>query len=390
MIKGVKKKLENNYSGPIYMPDAACPGPKEVLLNENLAIILLDTHWWVHKQDRRFNKCGIENSEEVLILIEDAIRRHYQKRNVIIAGHHSLKSYGNSDGYFSIKQIILEAPYTIFRKTLGSRKDNHHPDFKSFRNSMLSILEKYPDVIYISAGDSNLQYFVLNNVHHIISGSMTESEFVQSKNIEFATKNNGFAQLQFDTNGNCELIFEGRDNKLFQKSIYNRKFVDKNIETNLVTKLPDSIKVRASSKYDIPKRRQFWLGKNYRDVWNTPIKVPVFDISRRKGGLHVIKRGGGRQTLSLRLADQDGKQYVLRSLDKNLEIYLPNELKNTEVVDFSQDIISTSNPYAAVVVAKLAEYAGVYHTNPEIVYVPHDPNFSLYQEDVARKLLIFD
>ena len=390
MIKQIEKELEREYNGPVYIPDAACPGPKEVVLNDRLVVILIDTHWWVHKYDRRFNKCGIETSRDVVILIEDAIRRHYPTKHVVIAGHHTLKSYGNSDGYFSLKQNIVEAPYTLYRKVLGTRKDNHHPDFKGFRDAMLSILKEYPDIIYVSAGDANLQYFTLDNAHHINSGSMVQSEFVNSNLPEFGSSENGFAHLNFSNKGECELIFTGRKGELFRKTIYQKIFVDDTKQNHIITQLSDSITIKASSKYNISESKYFLMGENYRAVWNTPIKVPVFDIRNKKEGLHVVKRGGGKQTLSLRLEDKNGRQYVLRSLEKDVEGFLPDEMDNTIAVDLVQDQISTANPYGALVVAKLAEYAGIYHTNPEIVYAPDDPDFGIYRKDIAGQLYIFE
>lgn len=390
MIKDFEGELREEYKGPVYMPDAACPGPKEVVLNEHLVVILIDTHWWVHKHDRRFNKCGIETSRDVVILIEDAIRRHYPTKHVVIAGHHSLKSFGNSDGYFSFNQNVFEAPYTWYRKVLGTRKDNHHPDFKGFRDAMLSILKEYPDILYVSAGDENLQYFTLDEVHYIISGSMAQSGFVNSNLPEFGSSEKGFASLNFSNEGECELIFTGQKRELFRKTIYQKKFVSDTKQNYIITQLSDSITIKASSKYNISESKYFLLGKNYRVIWDTPIKVPVFDIGNKKEGLHVVKRGGGKQTLSLRLEDENGRQYVLRSLEKNVEGFLPDELDNTFAVDLVQDQISTANPYAALVVAKLAEYAGIYHTNPEIVYVPDDPNFGIYRQDIAGQLYIFE
>lgn len=390
LIKDIQDELRELYRGPVYMPEAACPGPKEVILSDNLVVILLDTHWWVHKFDRRFNRCGIETSDDILILIEDAIRRHYPTKHVVIAGHHSLKSFGNSDGYFSFKQNVLEAPYTLYRKVLGTRKDNHHPDFKGFRDAMLSILKKYPNIIYASAGDANLQYFSLNKVHHIISGSMAQTGFVRSSLPEFGSSEKGFVRLNFSIEGESDIIFTGVNGELFRKTIYKRTFDNNVKQKNIIVQLPDSITIKASNKYNIKKSGYFWMGKNYRVIWDTPIKVPVFDITTKKGGLRILKRGGGKQTMSLRLEDKNGKQYVLRSLDKNLEPFLPDELRNTITVDIFQDQISTSNPYAALVVAELAEYAGIYHTNPEVVYVPDDPNLGIYRQDVADQLYLFE
>ncbi|RLD37180.1 MAG: hypothetical protein DRI74_07375 [Bacteroidetes bacterium] len=390
LIKDIENKLKDEYRGFAYMPDAACPGPKEVVLNEHLVVILIDSHWWVHKYDRRFNKCGIESNADVLLQIEDAIRRHYSSKHIVIAAHQALKSYGNSGGYFSFQQSVLEAPYTLYRKILGSRKDNQHPDFKGFRDVMLSILDKYPDLIYLSAGDKNLQYFTSNNIHHIISGSLTQTKFVSSKGPEFAKAEKGFGRLNFSAQGDCEIVFTGCKGELYRKTIYKRSFVSDSIQKENFLLPLDSVLIKASEKYNRSEAAYFWMGKNYREVWDTPIKVPVFDIGTRKGGLHIIKRGGGEQTQSLRLQDKNGRDFVLRSVEKYVEGALPTELKNTFLVSVVQDQISASNPYGALVVAKLAEKAGVFHTNPEIVYVPDDPRFGIYRKDVANQLFLFE
>ncbi|MCK5701483.1 MAG: hypothetical protein KAI29_10030, partial [Cyclobacteriaceae bacterium] len=89
MIKHIENESQEEYKGNVYMPDAACPGPKEVVLSDHLVVILIDTYWWMHKHDRRYFKCGIESDGDILVLIEDAIRRHYPTKHVVIAGHHS-------------------------------------------------------------------------------------------------------------------------------------------------------------------------------------------------------------------------------------------------------------------------------------------------------------
>ena len=41
------------------------------------------------------------------------------------------------------------------------------------------------------------------------------------------------------------------------------------------------------------------LGDNYRDLWTTPIRVPVLDLKTFAGGIAPLKIGGGKQTRSL-------------------------------------------------------------------------------------------
>ncbi len=389
IIKEVEEALKKQYPGQVYMPQAACPGPEEVVLNDHLVVILLDTWWWVHKYDRRYNKCGIESEADVLILIQDAIRRHYPTKHVVIAGYQALKSYGNSGGWFSCQQALLEAPYTLYRKTLGIQTDNNYPEFKPFRDAMLAMLEMYPGVIYLSSGENNLQYFEYHGVHHIVTGSMVHQGYLHPGLAEFGTSNRGFARLLFSPTGESTLEFYGANGILFHRQLYKKEFKSKT-EEPFNRQFPDSMVSKASEQYNIPPSRYSWLGKNYRDVWNTEIKVPVFDIATKKGGLHVVKRGGGQQTKSLRLEDKKKRQYVLRSIEKYAEGAVPVEMKNTFAVDLVQDQISASNPYAAPVVARLAHYAGIFHTNPEVVYVPDDPLLGIYRRDVANQLFLFE
>jgi hypothetical protein len=389
-IKQLTDELTKKYRNPLFYPDAACPGPEEVVLNYHLVVILIDTWWWVHKFDRRFNKCDIENRGDVLIQIEDAIRRHYTGKHVVLSGHHSLKSFGNTSGYFSAKQWLMELPYTFYRKLPGTRYDNQHPDLKSFRSGLLSVLKNYPDVVYLSAGEANLQYFQHQNIHFVISGSWQNREYVRKDLPEFGSNEKGFAQLTFSSKGTCQLSFYNSDDVLFKNILYEKKFPAEKPKTLITAQFPYSVDAVASAKYNSSESAYFWMGQNYRDIWATPVRVPVFDIGTKKGGLKIVKRGGGQQTFSLRLEDNDSRQYVLRSIDKYVEGALPEELHKMFAVDLVQAQISASNPYAAPVVAALAGVAGVFHTNPKVVYVPDDPRFEIYRRDVAGKLFLFE
>src|SRR5688572_14001040 len=67
------------------------------------------------------------------------------------------------------------------------------------------------------------------------------------------------------------------------------------------------------------------LGSGWRDVWRTPVKVPVFDLGSYGGGLDIEKRGGGFQTITLHLTEHDGwREYRFRSVDKYPVLSLPN------------------------------------------------------------------
>src|ERR1044071_10504004 len=78
----------------------------------------------------------------------------------------------------------------------------------------------------------------------------------------------------------------------------------------------DSMKVAANTKFKTNGSKKFWMGSNYRTEWKTPVTVPVINLSTEKGGLTPTKRGGGKQTKSLRLEAANGQEYSFRSIQK--------------------------------------------------------------------------
>ncbi|HND94292.1 MAG TPA: hypothetical protein PKN10_10335 [Chitinophagaceae bacterium] len=137
--------------------------------------------------------------------------------------------------------------------------------------------------------------------------------------------------------------------------------------------------------------RKFWMGTNYRKEWNTPLTVPVINLSTEHGGLTPVKRGGGKQTKSLRLEDPQGKQYTFRSIAKFITSKtLPGDLQSEAAADLVSDGVSASYPYAALSMAVLSEAAGVPHGNPKLVYVPDDPKLGEFRADFGNMMVLYE
>src|SRR5258705_13965441 len=78
----------------------------------------------------------------------------------------------------------------------------------------------------------------------------------------------------------------------------------------------DSVVVVPGEIYKAGSFHRFMLGDNYRDLWTTPIKVPVLELQNFHGGLKPTKKGGGVQTRSLRFEAADGSEWAFRSVRK--------------------------------------------------------------------------
>jgi len=132
------------------------------------------------------------------------------------------------------------------------------------------------------------------------------------------------------------------------------------------------------------------FGGNYRSLWATPVTLKIFRLGNEKGGLKIIQRGGGLQTMSLRLRDPGGQQWVLRTIQKYPERGLPPRLRPTVVRDILQDQVSAAHPFSSLTVPPLAEALGIPHSHPQIVYVADDPALGDYAKDFAGKVFLFE
>ncbi|TMI96235.1 MAG: hypothetical protein E6H08_04880 [Bacteroidetes bacterium] len=152
----------------------------------------------------------------------------------------------------------------------------------------------------------------------------------------------------------------------------------------------DSISMAFSTKYEASPSKQFFWGKHYRKEWGTIIRFPVLDMKTFKGGLTPDKLGGGHQSKSLRVIAGDGKEYVLRTVNKDLTPLIPENLRGTYLHRQANDQLSMAHPYGAMIVAKLAETISVFHMSPEIVFVPSTEDLKEFRDTIGNQLCYFE
>ena len=415
-VKNEERYIEQFLDrGNVFLPDGGCPGPVEIQLSDDITLIVFDSQWWFQQNVKpgADGECGFIDEEDMFIQIEDAIRRNRDKK-VIFAAHHPLYSVGNHGGFFPASYLLfpllevknwmyLPLPgfiYTGYRKYLGSTQDLAHPEYKIFRATLMDILSEYPNVIYAAGHEHNLQYFEKDSLHHIVSGAGGDATYIarRKKKTDFAYQNTGFNKLSFYSNGDVWMEVISPDNSSKGETVYRRKLFNKQVfvpaeQQEVLQNLDFSdsvVNVKLSDIYNKGNFQRFLMGDNYRNVWNAKVELNVFDIGTEKGGLSIIKRGGGQQTRSLRMEDKNGKQYVLRSVNKYVEKALARNMRNTVAVDVLQDGISASHPFSSLTVPTLADAAGVMHTNPQIVWVPDDPRLGIYREEMANDVFLFE
>ncbi|WP_306639752.1 metallophosphoesterase [Sanyastnella coralliicola] len=403
--------------GNVFLPSHGCPGPEDIKLAPGVVLIIIDTQWWLHEFERPSGEkdgCDVRNASELMVQFKDLLKK-YRNQHVIVAGHHPLYSNGHHGGHFEVKDHlfpltavadkayiplpVIGSIYPLYRKFFGHPQDIAHPVYWEMRDQLLSAMNEYENVTYVAGHEHNLQYVSKNNIHHIVSGAGSKVTHLKYDNqIQFGAEERGYSKINVYDNGEVWVEFyttnvETRQETLaFRKMLFQRDLVGVkaiaevekvSYEGQFATVVPDS-------SFDASGLKRVFFGDLNRDLWCTPVKVPYLDIHYVHGGLTPIKKGGGMQTLSLRMQGGDGKQYVLRGIKKNSTFLTAKNLRGTLAQDIIYDGMAGSHPYASVVIPKLSSAAGVYHSNPTLVYLPDDPILGDYQEEFGGMFCLFE
>jgi hypothetical protein len=154
---------------------------------------------------------------------------------------------------------------------------------------------------------------------------------------------------------------------------------------------PDSVNISVHPSYDRVTGVHRWLfGTNYRKEWADTVRLPLINTRKVYGGLSPEQFGGGMETKSVRLKDINGKEWVIRSVEKIPDKLLPAELQGTFAVDWVDDEYSGQHPYSALVVPPLAAAAHIPHSNPVIGILVADDRLTTFSKQFAGRVVLLE
>lgn len=396
----------------VFLPKGGCPGPLEIPVSEEITLILMDTQYFLHRWDKpeEDSDCASKSTIQALQQLEEIVIKNAHK-HLLVVGHHPIYTYGKHRGSSTLRQHIfpltdlnkalwipmplIGSIYPLYRKYVGDIQDISHPRYQAIRKAITGIFERSRHIVYVSGHEHTLQYIQRADDHYLVSGSGSKKSLVRAgQGTRFQAEERGFMQLTYQPEGIVRLQVWGGDlqKMLFSHTLYQKKvLIPEEVTAENRPNYQDSmVAVRADTRYQAGKFKRLMLGQNYRDVWATPVRVPVFDLEQQRGGLQILKQGGGMQTKSLRLENPEGRQYVLRSVKKYAENAIPELLKKTFAAEIVQDQVSASHPYGAFVIPPLAEAAQIYHTNPKPYLMPRDPLLGQYRYTFSGLLMLHE
>ncbi|OQP66992.1 metallophosphoesterase [Niastella vici] len=403
-----------------FIPKEGCPGPVEVPIGNDIVMIVFDSQWFLQQNDKPGVEwdCPCKTISEFMLQLSELLRKNYNKL-VIMACHHPFMSNGIHGGYFGLKQHIfpftdmkknlyiplpvLGSIYPISRSVFGSPQDISYPAYTNMVNTIRSETRLHPNIIYATGHDHSLQLLKDTSHFYIVSGSGCHTSRVEkSKNSLYVNGDSlGFAVLEVSKNKNVRVKFYTVDidsasaKEAFSKNILNFSKPPALAQDTAKLKIPaykEYYETAAGAHYkkNASALKRLVLGNNYRNIWAQPVNFKVFRLKEEHGGFKIKSMGGGKQTKSLTLEDKNGKEWSLRTIDKDPELALPENLRNTVASEIVQDMISAAHPYAPLPVASLATSLHIPHATPKFYLVPDDLAFGIYRPMFANKVCMLE
>lgn len=148
----------------------------------------------------------------------------------------------------------------------------------------------------------------------------------------------------------------------------------------------DSVTVRSSTAYERSGLWRALFGHSWRPVWFAEITVPVLNLTTFAGGLEPFRQGGN-QSKTLRFRGANGRVYVFRSVDKDVQrAALPPDLRHTPVGDIIQDQTASFHPAGALATSRLQDAVGLLNAPPALYVLPDDAKLGKYRAEFKNLL----
>ncbi len=403
----------------VFRPSKGC-ALESIEVTDNIQLIILDSQWYLEDWDKHptinDNCPEIKTREAMFLEVESELKKN-QDKTILFTLHHPLYTNGVHGGkYAPVKHLYpsqKKLPLPILGslamqiRTAGgiSTQDNQNKQYKSLVQRLSTIAKGANRVIFASGHEHSIQYIEHEGVKQIVSGAGAKNSYATLSNDGlFAYGGQGFVRLDIYKDGSSWASYYGSKNN--EPKLLYRKEIYKEIPTYDLSSIPEVTQqiVQASVYEEEDTDRtgfyeSIW-GDHYRDLYGKKIQAKVAILDTLYGGLEVVRKGGGHQTRSLRLQDKQGKQYNMRALKKSgvkflqstvfRNNYVEESLEDTVSEDILLDFYTASHPYIFTVIPELSDAVGVFHTNPEVYYVPKQKALGKYNVDHGGELYMIE
>ncbi len=410
------------------LPSGGCPGPDWFSPDSSFTLMALNSTWFLRDNRRRPSEsdaaCPYYNNTESWDETDDFLEAH-PDRNILVAGHHPVISYGQYAGFRQWRRHLfpfganpetrwlplplLGSFYKAYRRNVGWPEDLTTRPALEYARRMKRVFMGYESLVYVSAHEHDLQVLRIGNNYFLNSGSMSVGRPVSSgPETVYSSERRGYMELAYFPDGAAMLYIHTLGKEAVVQTDSLPLFIGQDTDSALPVndRLAWSARHRSAlaepcppcpqtathvpgPEYDISPLAQRILGRHYRRTWATPISgIPVLRLDSMHGGLQPFAVGGGGQTKVLKFQGGDGEWYYFRSVNKDPTQSMSDDARLLKgwYGAMRKDLTSGQYPYGAFIADPLMTATGILHTRPTLFSMPDDPALGKYRTTFAGML----
>jgi len=421
-LKGLKRQekfVEDDLDDDeAFQPENGC-AIETIEVSDNVVMLAIDSQWYITDWDKHptiNDECDIKTREDFFLELEGELKK-YGEKSIVIAIHHPTYTYGLHGGIYNFQKHIFAADnniplpiiaslVTLIRAQGGvSPQDRYNNRYNELMKRIITLTKDNDKVVFVSGHEHNLQYINNDGIRQIVSGAGSkESPVGLGKGSLFAYGGRGFAELDILNNGSSVARFykaeNGKPERLFETLVREKDepFDVSGLPNSFPTEIEASIYEEEAT--DVTGSYEWFWGDHYRRYYGLKVRVPVATLDTLMGGMTIERGGGGHQTRSLRLLDPKERNFAMRAVKKSAvqflqtvafkETFVQDDFDGTLTEETIMDFYTSSHPFGAFVIGPLSDAIDLYHTNPQLLYMPKHTALGDYNRDFGDELYILE
>ena len=322
------------------LPENLCPRPA-VFHEKTYEVIIIDSSWFLfqHQNELFKQRCPSVDVERFYGEIEESILNAKLKPIIMISHHSVSPKLFDEQG----KELTSRLANQL-QQSFNPMAAISNPAYQRFQEKMNAYMNSRPNMMFLSTNSKTFFKDSIMTMHHV------------------ALEEKKPQQVQLEANKKGVKVSGGELTEGIQLN-FNQSYVNDNEACTQYTGPMYPFKLKGWFY-------EYFLGRNYRKLWNKNISISCFDLERER--LTIDRVGGSLRSPDFQLKDTQGKLYMLRPLKK--EVHIPRILRETLYEHVVQDLQSSIFPLGFLLSSTLSSQAGVLSERARLVYVDSDQN----------------
>jgi len=397
-IKDIDDDFQDFFDQDILIPDNACGELEVKELEDDFVLAVFDTNWYLQnwEEDKYINEgCNVKSRSRFWYYMREDLL-DYKDKTVLFFNYHPPFSFNEESGYLPTKKYFLPVPYlsaivSKFKNQIGGYTHSNHNVYKDYATKLERLLGLLPNAISISGKSPYQMEYNEEETCYLNVNTGKQKKYCDIKRYDWCSISNGYLIIKREGNEILKSWYEINDHSLLRSmaSPLSNEVSDSIAVTNDKQNPNDSITTTLMQVNQFEKLNNRFLGHLNTSLYDQEVTVPKLYLNSLSDSLSTVRIGGGNQTTSVRLADNNENEFVVRSILKKSTNIVPPAFDIPVINKTIKYYFTASHPYGFMMSSAFENALEIHRTEPKLVFLPKQKSLTPYNDEIGDQLVLF-